>query len=273
MTEEVEKTICEYCGKSFKNISRHQCKVKALEEESQERKGKEIEVKASSTASIIPDRFWAWTEGFGLQIGTIIGFLEDFKNNMGNTYSIIRSMNVTAQHIRDSVKIMRENMDVFKDIKTSLMAINTSIADVLETKKYGKIIDEDRIEELKENKKIKKVSPGFESKPKPKTQEEADIETLEELEEEGLVEVKSVPNSDVVSYKDDETLPEHTRKLEGKIDIATPKALMILFANGKEAWIPKSTLKGDYEEEKGLAQDFIIDSWVLIKNGVIEKEE
>lgn len=67
--------------------------------------------------------------------------------------------------------------------------------------------------------------------------------------------------------------PEHTRRLPATIQIATPKAVYLKFYNGIEAWIPKSTIKSEYDEvnkgEKATEQKFIIDSWVLKKNKVI----
>jgi len=272
------KVTCQYCLETFKNISRHKCKVKALTDEADAiiasgepmiKKGKvsELIVNESSTKGIKPDAFWAWTEGLGYQIRTLIdtlgeiknamipilGVMEEIRNYMGNSSKVSRETMVNTQEIALNTKKMNIN----------LAAVATSFADAFEILQNGKIVDEDRVKELKEKKEFN----GFKKVvSKPKTQEEADAEAYEEL-------AKEVFNSDeVVSYKDNPDLPEHTRKLKGVIEIITPKALMIQFANGKEAWIPKSTVHEGHKEEKELNQDFIIDSWVLLKNGIIEEE-
>ena len=61
-----------------------------------------------------------------------------------------------------------------------------------------------------------------------------------------------------------------TSMITGVFQGETKKALLILFENGKEAWIPKSTVHSAYSStpEK---QEFTIDTWVLEKNGIINE--
>ncbi|MCK5561409.1 MAG: hypothetical protein KAJ51_12470 [Thermoplasmata archaeon] len=282
-----EPEVCEYCGKKFKKVANHlpYCDVKKLAEsappepEPTERsfeemedeikknddiiygtgKSQEIEVRASSTENIKTDRFWAWTEGLGIQIGLIIDsftginielkaqttLLTDIKNCLGNSY-------LALTHIKEHLSI-----------------VSTSFADAFEILQHGKIIDEDRIKQKAE---LKANAPGLGSY-KPTPQEAADLESLEVIE---TIESGGVV-SGVVSYKNDDTLPEHTRKIPATIQIITEKAMQLLFYNGKVEWIPKSTIKStndlDNKGEKATQQNFIIDSWVLIKNGVIPGEE
>lgn len=270
---EKEKEKCVYCGESFKNINRHKCKVKALTEEADAKiasgeamikqgKVSELDVNESSTKGITPDRFWAWTEGLGYQIRMLIDTLGEIKNAMIPTMGILEKI---RDNLGNAYLLHAETRVNTKEMSTNLKLVANTFADAFEILQHGKVIDEDRVKELEE----KKESKGFKKvSPKPKTQEEADAEAYEQL-------AKEVFNSDeVVSYKEDTSLPEHTRKIKGVIDIITPKALMIKFANGKEAWIPKSTVHeyDGYSEEKELNQNIIIDSWVLLKNDVIEEE-
>lgn len=270
---------CEYCGMMFVKVKSHysHCAVRQITLEAEAQVGEdgtvdsdepimrgsttEIEVPGSATEGLITDRFWAWTEGFSVQMGILIDsftgitaelreikeILNESKNNAGNSYIAL------------------------KDIKQHLSIVSTSFADAFEVIKHGKIIDEDRIEELKKKKPIRKSSPGFESASK--TQEEADLEAFEATQE---VETSGVV-SGVVSYEDDNSLPEHTRKIPAAIKIATEKAVQLLFYNGKEAWIPRSTINGtpDYENkgDNATQQNFIINSWVLKKNQVIADNE
>ena len=48
----------------------------------------------------------------------------------------------------------------------------------------------------------------------------------------------------------------------------TEKALLILFESGKEVWIPKSTIRSEFDQESSDTQQFTIDTWVLKKNAV-----
>ncbi len=61
---------------------------------------------------------------------------------------------------------------------------------------------------------------------------------------------------------------EEIKRVAGEIKSSTEKALLITFTNGSEVWIPKSTIKSNFEEESKEKQSFLIDSWVLQKNKV-----
>lgn len=61
-------------------------------------------------------------------------------------------------------------------------------------------------------------------------------------------------------------------KIEGRLVAETEKAVLIQFKSGKEVWIPKSTLRADYESNKNISQVFLIDTWVLEKNDIIIDE-
>ena len=56
---------------------------------------------------------------------------------------------------------------------------------------------------------------------------------------------------------------------EGK----TEKALLILFESGKQTWIPKSTIRSEFDPESSVMQQFTIDTWVLKKNNIILKQD
>ena len=233
-----EKIECEWCGVSFKNIKNHKCKIKEAAggeqaEEEEKSKGKELEVRGSATKGVIPDRFWAWAEGFSLQMRTLIDLMTDLRNNAGNTYKEIRKL-VESNH-----------------------ALNEGFADVLDFIKWNKNRLTNVTKDIKE--RLKQIDNGEEEIPETPPSPPA------------------TSNDSMESYKENEALPEHTRKLPAKIKIATPKALFLEFFNGKEAWCPKSTVKGEYDEDnKGddaTDQDFIIDSWILKKNKVIDADE
>ncbi|MHA2039263.1 MAG: hypothetical protein ACW98X_22785 [Promethearchaeota archaeon] len=61
--------------------------------------------------------------------------------------------------------------------------------------------------------------------------------------------------------------------IEGRLVAETQKAILIHFKLGKEVWIPKSTLRADFESNKNISQMFSIDTWVLEKNKVIVDED
>ena len=54
-----------------------------------------------------------------------------------------------------------------------------------------------------------------------------------------------------------------------KIKKYTDKALLLVFKNGLEAWVPRSTIHNEYDEnESENSQDFLIDTWLLKKNNI-----
>jgi len=63
-------------------------------------------------------------------------------------------------------------------------------------------------------------------------------------------------------------LDNETVKVGGICEGKTEKALLILFESGKQKWIPKSTIRSDYDTESSKMQQFTIDTWVLKKNEV-----
>ncbi len=49
----------------------------------------------------------------------------------------------------------------------------------------------------------------------------------------------------------------------------TEKALLLVFENGLEAWVPRSTIHKEYDEnESENVQEFLIDTWILEKNNI-----
>ncbi len=63
-------------------------------------------------------------------------------------------------------------------------------------------------------------------------------------------------------------LDDETAKVGGICEGKTEKALLILFESGKQIWIPKSTIRSEYDPESSATQQFTIDTWVLKKNEV-----
>jgi len=68
---------------------------------------------------------------------------------------------------------------------------------------------------------------------------------------------------EIVTHKNSEA-----SQITGIIEGETEKALLINFQNGKELWVPKSTIHSNYDQSKNSSQTFIIDEWVLKKNKV-----
>ena len=58
--------------------------------------------------------------------------------------------------------------------------------------------------------------------------------------------------------------------INGVIEGETEKALLIQFEDDKEVWIPKSVIRSNYNSINDVAQDFIIDNWILKKNNILQ---
>ena len=57
--------------------------------------------------------------------------------------------------------------------------------------------------------------------------------------------------------------------MQGKIVRETEKALFIAFKNGRESWVPKSTVYSSYHSNSEKAQEFTIAKWLLEKNNIL----
>ena len=73
---------------------------------------------------------------------------------------------------------------------------------------------------------------------------------------------------DGLTIREEMNLGEKIRRLEGIISGETEKAIRIAINNGEDIWIPKSTIKSQYNAEKNTKQTFLIDSWFLEKNNL-----
>ncbi|MFX1361756.1 MAG: hypothetical protein ACFE8T_15605 [Promethearchaeota archaeon] len=60
-----------------------------------------------------------------------------------------------------------------------------------------------------------------------------------------------------------------TSQIEGSIKNSTERALLLNFNNDTEIWIPKSTIKSNYNIEDDSSQIFLIEEWILKKNNLI----
>ena len=84
---------------------------------------------------------------------------------------------------------------------------------------------------------------------------------------------KSLPESKIAAklpslQVEKVNLENETAELKGICEGNTEKALLILFDNGKQIWIPKSTISSKFDLESSNRQSFTIDTWVLKKNEV-----
>ncbi len=56
--------------------------------------------------------------------------------------------------------------------------------------------------------------------------------------------------------------------LRGKIKMAREKAILLILDNQEEIWLPKSTIKGDYDLNTSDSQNFIVKKWILEKRNL-----
>ncbi|TXT58146.1 MAG: hypothetical protein BAJALOKI2v1_430013 [Promethearchaeota archaeon] len=63
---------------------------------------------------------------------------------------------------------------------------------------------------------------------------------------------------------------ENDRKnMNAIIEGETEKALLLNFEGKEPTWIPKSTIHSEFQTEKGIEQNFLIEVWVLKKNNIV----
>ena len=56
--------------------------------------------------------------------------------------------------------------------------------------------------------------------------------------------------------------------IKGSIKAETEKALLIVFSNGQEVWIPKSIIHSKFLSDSSSDQEFIVNSWIVEKNKI-----
>jgi len=61
----------------------------------------------------------------------------------------------------------------------------------------------------------------------------------------------------------------NSQVMQGRIVRETEKALLIAFRNGRESWVPKSTVYSVYNSNSKKTQEFNIAQWLLEKNNIL----
>ena len=112
---------------------------------------------------------------------------------------------------------------------------------------------------IKEKIEFATISSSIPSKNKVTTTEVNCVPDLEIKQKISPIEVKI----EKVEHKN-----RDPRKIKGSIKAETEKALLIIFQNGKEIWIPKSMIYSKFDSEGSKEQEFFIDNWVLTQNRV-----
>jgi len=57
-------------------------------------------------------------------------------------------------------------------------------------------------------------------------------------------------------------------EINGSIKAETEKAILIVFKTGQEVWFPKSLIHSKFKTVLGIDQTFLLDEWLLEKNGI-----
>lgn len=73
-------------------------------------------------------------------------------------------------------------------------------------------------------------------------------------------------NSKMVNKKNKSS--NKTTKLQGKITGTSEKALLLMFGNNTEVWIPRSSVHSNYDATNQDLQEFTIENWILEKNNI-----
>ena len=90
-----------------------------------------------------------------------------------------------------------------------------------------------------------------------------------------------LPNSNIPGISPCESSAIQTNNLQKRVKInskcpisgairkETDYALLIKFSDGKEIWTPKSIIESDYNSDKNILQNFLIDTWFLKKKNLL----
>ncbi len=73
------------------------------------------------------------------------------------------------------------------------------------------------------------------------------------------------------SFSATQVIEKDYGSIQGKIKGETAKALLLITGKDKEQWIPKSTIKSDYDvNNKATVQSFTVENWLLNKNNILD---
>jgi len=82
-------------------------------------------------------------------------------------------------------------------------------------------------------------------------------------------EANQVTAEEILEEEKIEPVVKETAVLTGVCEGETEKALLIAFEGKKAIWVPKSTIRSDYDSESTASQKFEIDTWILKKNNIM----
>jgi hypothetical protein len=119
-----------------------------------------------------------------------------------------------------------------------------------------------------QNENYKEKNSYDEQKELLKGQKREDYKNLKKRDLIKIIETVEPSQSSPHKRKDPNSKKTQFNKIVASIKRETPKALLLEVENGIEVWIPKSGIKKDYSEEKGISQSFNIENWILEKKDI-----
>lgn len=95
------------------------------------------------------------------------------------------------------------------------------------------------------------------------------INSTEVKKREDNSEFKKIPEETSEEKAELKPFVAETAVLAGVCESETEKALLIAFEGEKEIWVPKSTIRSDYDSKSTDTQKFEIDTWILKRNNLM----
>jgi len=301
--DEKEKMICPICGKEYtlkryydKHIKGHEEKDKKKAEHKEKiekqlnekvkevnEKQKEYEEKKDKLSPKDDEfwmRFWATLEGISSQNAMILGALENIEKNTNIEKETKIRLESLIGHALKSLDKTNEITELIANTPAVVLKDN-QVAVIDEGKKVESApISKKAQERTRVEEEIITTSDGVqieqELTPMPGSNNNAFGNTsggftdneFKEVKEKAINNAKKEMTKSTPVNNFDE---EKEYQIEAEIKGSTQKALLLTFniEGQPESWVPKSTVKSSFRDEKNIKQYFVIDKWILKKNGII----
>lgn len=196
---------------------------------------------------------------------------------MGNTQEItVPESKLEPLHpvFTDIKTQLRLQLDAMQNIQDYLKTLTNAVQDVIQYSHLQSKTPE-LLQEIEAFLKKHGTNASFEIKSAHKTQSHTPstpIANRKARQTETQTANQTSPSSSPSSSPSPQTSngDKETQVIEGTIEAATPKALLIKLLSGQDHWFPRSTIHNNYNDAmQDQKQAFEIDTWILNKNEVI----
>lgn len=252
-------------------------------------------------------RFWGTLEGISAQNALILGSMQNIENNTNitkevrlRTEAMIDAIIKTMDETNKIAELIASTPAVI--VKGNLLDLPTADEEIsrrteIATEKMEGHVQQKTEQEIYEEQRLAADSATYEamlkSTPNPAIEKAKAIQrekdalnivkddggfiafgktakktpNFTEFNETIQVELPIIPKS--MPKIEEPVMGDKMTTAVCSVKSSSEKAMLLIFPNGKESWLPKSTIHNNYSTDRGSTQEFVIDNWIVKKNELI----